>query len=785
MNPHSFTVLEYEKVKNIVASYAFSHAGKIRIEELQPAIDRETVEAALAETRECIRVLKGGDSPPLEGIPWIGAVLQKLKASGGILSPEELLNAAAVLAAGRRIKRFFERLEKKGPAASLLYSRAAAISPLKHIEDAVLSAIDQNAEVKDSASPALRRIRKQISRTREDVLSRMSRILQNSGFQKVVQDPVITVRDDRYVLPLKPNFRQSLKGVVHGQSGSRATLFVEPLEVLDQNNRLAELRMEEREEIERILRDLTALVSAETATVAATVDTLAGIDAVCARARFGIEYQGTVPDIVQDKGLFLKNARHPLLVGKYREKSQAPVIPNDIALGEGQRILILSGPNAGGKTVVLKMTGLLCLMAQSGLPITAAEGSMLPCFRFLFADIGDEQSLEHDLSTFSSHVSRIAEIIGHADADSLVLLDEPGSGTEPGEGAALGAAVLESLIERKCITIVTTHQNALKLFGSETGGAVNAAMEFDPRTLSPTYRLIPGMPGRSFGLDMAARLGVPRSIVEKARERLGQDGIRLEKLLEQVEEQSRLIASHRQALEQQLSAAEQAREEAKDARKTAFDEAREVKAKARSEAREVLSALRRKLREFPGTARLEPSEAKREQTEIEALARALDTRADEPMPGPVPDVHPGDIVRIPRLNKTGKVLAADRKKLELEVNGKKIKVAASEALPEKSALAGSGTATPGWTAEIREEESADQLNIIGKRVPEGLAEVDRFIDRAGLHHLTIVTVIHGLGTGTLKAAVTDFLKNHPLVASFRTGEAAEGGAGVTVVELKK
>ncbi|HEY6010358.1 MAG TPA: endonuclease MutS2, partial [Nitrospirota bacterium] len=507
MNDHTLRVLEYDKITAIVSGYAASDAGKAAVAGLAPSGDAAIVKTLLRETGEFTDILRSGETPPLDGILDVGPAVQKLRVSGLTLSPAELLNTAVTLGAGRRVKQFFQRIEEKGVGAArsktpLLCARAAEIHALRQIEEAVFSAIDEKAEVKDSASPALRKVRKQIVRTREEILERLSGILQDSGFQKVVQEPVITVRDDRYVLPLKPNFRQSLGGVVHGQSGSRATLFVEPLAVLEQNNRLAELRMDERDEVERILRELTQLLAKDADRIKTTIDALTGIDAIYARARFGVEYDGMVPLVSDDRSVTLRAARHPLLAVKFKNTGGS-VTANDLLFRAEDRALILSGPNAGGKTVILKTVGLLALMAQSGLPVTAAEGSELPCFRAVFADVGDEQSLEQDLSTFSSHVRQIADILREADRDSLVLLDELGSGTDPAEGAGLGAAVLEELIGRGCSVLVTTHHNALKLFGAQTSGAVNAAMEFDPQTLKPTYRLIPGRPGRSYGLDMA------------------------------------------------------------------------------------------------------------------------------------------------------------------------------------------------------------------------------------------------------------------------------------------
>ncbi len=794
MNEHTLRVLEFDKVRSIVVSRAASEPGRIAVRGLLPASDEATVNLRLKETREFTAILRSGENPPLDGILDIRQAVDRLGVIGGVLSPIELLHTATTLGAGRRVKSFFQRFESRAATAlttPLLCGIASRIQSLKPIQDAVFSAIDEKAEVKDSASPELRKIRKQLARMRDDILGRMSAILQDSGFQKVIQEPVITVRDDRYVLPLKPNFRQSLQGVVHGQSGSRATLFVEPLAVLEQNNRLAELRMEEREEVERILRELTALLAQDAVTIEVTIRALAEIDAVYARARFGIEFGGSVSEISAGQGIRLRAARHPLLVGKTKSAGNSGgVTPNDIIVEGGLRALILSGPNAGGKTVILKTVGLLCLMAQSGLPITADEGSELPCFRSIFADIGDEQSLEQDLSTFSSHVSQIAEILRQAEKNSLVLLDELGSGTDPGEGAGLGAAVLDSLIERGCCTVVTTHHNALKLFGSQTSGAVNAAMEFDPRTLKPTYRLIPGRPGRSYGLDMAARLGVPPAVIEKARARIGEDDISLDQLLRQVEADSRSLALEREELEKALATAKQERTEAEEALGAAREEARNLRAKAKAEAREVLTALRQKLRELSRAARLEQLEVKQVSAEVETLGRRLEPSVSEDTTGTPPfagDLHAGDRVRITRLNKTGTVLTTGHGTVEIEVGGKTVRLSASEVvLLGSEGRSRQATTAPGWSAEIGEEENAtDRLNIIGLRVDEALAEVDRFVDRAGLSHLSIVTVIHGIGTGALKAAATDFLRNHPLVASIRPGAPAEGGAGVTVAELKK
>ncbi|MEK6745032.1 MAG: endonuclease MutS2 [Nitrospirota bacterium] len=792
MNEHAFKVLEYDKVRDIVAGYAASEPGRAEVLGLLPAAGNSVVSERLGETREFLHILSSGEHPPLDGIRDIRREAGRLAVPGVMLQPVELLNIAVTLGAARRLKTFFQRFEGTGNikiAAPLLCARAARITPLKQSEDAVHAAVDETGEVKDSASPALRRVRKLIARTRDEIMDRMSRILRDSGAQNIVQDQVITVRDDRYVMPLKPNFRQGIKGVVHGHSGSRATVFVEPLEVVEQNNRLAELRMEEREEVERVLRELTGLLARDATAIGANLDSAAGIDAIAARARFGTEYQGTVPELSADRRLRLRAARHPLIIAKQRSGAAHIAVPNDIDLSDTGRTLIISGPNAGGKTVILKTIGLLCLMAQAGIPVTAAEGSELPVFGDLFADIGDEQSLEMDLSTFSSHVRQIAGILREAKSDSLVLLDELGSGTDPAEGGALGAAVLASLQESGCVSVITTHHNVLKLFGARTEGAVNGAMEFDPVTLQPTYRFLPGRPGRSYGLDMASRLGVPDSVVRDARARLSRDEASLDRLLEQVEEDTRRLRSERQQAEQDVATAQRLKAEAEQLHRTASDEARSAKAKAKQEARDTLASLRQKLKELSRVVPIERVQVEQERREVDALARQLEPLEEEHVGQPIyrGTISPGDRVRIPKLKRTGTVLFAHHDVLEVDADGLKLRIALRDAVPlEQESAAKQGGRASGWSADIEEWEGLpDRVNLLGLRVDEALAETERFLDSVsvkGVHH---VTIIHGLGTGALKAAVTGLLKSHPLVASVRTGDPSEGGAGVTVAELKK
>ena len=790
MNDHALRVLEFEKVREIIARFARSEPGRERALTLVPVADAVRVRTALAETRELMDLLRAGEAPLLEGIGNIGPAIERLGVAAMTLRPAELLDIASTLAAGRKIKTFFARFSAQGagPSAPLLAARAAVLVPLKHLEDAVHRAVDESGEIKDSASPVLRRIRKYLAQVREEVLDRMGRILRAAEKRDVVQEQVITVRDDRYVLPLKPHFRQSIKGVVHGQSGSRATLFVEPLEVVEQNNRLAELHDEEREEVERILRELTALIAREREAIGETLAVLVAIDVVHACARFGSECSATVPAVSSDGQVRLRQARHPLLVWRQRgEGGTRPVVPNDVDCSRERPVLVISGPNAGGKTVILKTIGLLCLMAHAGVPVTAAEGSEVPVLADVFADIGDEQDLDQDLSTFSSHVSRIAEILRGADRDSLVLLDELGSGTDPAEGGAFGSAVLARLLDRGCVTVVTTHHNGLKLFGSRTTGAVNAAMEFDPATLEPTYRFVPGRPGRSYGLDMAARLGIPGVVIEDARALLTDDEAGLDRLLEQVEQDARTLRQDREQAEADRQAAAVLKAEAVTASRAAADAARSITEKAKQDAREVLASLRQRLKELSRADALGREAAQRERQTVEALARRLEPPDEEidARPAITYTFHPGDRVRMPKIKQAGTVLFVHKDALEIDTGGIKLRVPSREAVPVDDAAAPGRTVGSGWHADLEEREGIpDRIDLLGMRVAEAVETLDRFLDRAGLQGFHQVAIIHGLGTGALKEAVTAFLKGHALVASIRPGEPAEGGAGVTIAELK-
>ncbi len=788
MNDHTLQVLEYDKLREIVARFAASGPGIRAVESILPLSEPEQVGRLLGETREFLALLDRGESPQFDGIRDIEPQLGKLSAAGMALAPSELLAVASTLAAGRSAKRFFQRSAE--PAMPFLSAYADRIIPLKQVEDSVNAAIDEKGEVKDSASPELRRVRKLIGRTRDEILDRLSRILKTGADEHVVQDEVITLRDDRYVVPLKPNFRQSIKGVVHGQSGSRATLFVEPLGVLEQNNRLAELRMEERDEIDRILRKLTSFIAGHAVEIEASFSALVSLDAVHARARFGMAVHGVVPEVSAARRMRLRAARHPLLVWKLTgSKRIGEVAPNDLDLGTEAHALIISGPNTGGKTVMLKTAGLLCLMAQSGIPVTAGEGTELPVFGSVHADIGDEQSLDQDLSTFSSHMRQVADILTQAGRGSLVLLDELGGGTDPAEGAALGEAVLSELLSRGCMIVVTTHLGNLKLFGSRTSGAVNAAMEFDPATLRPTYRILPGRPGRSYGLDMAARLGVTDTVIRDARTRMGEHDARLDRLLEQIEIESRELERLRKDAEQDRSSAANTREEAATELRAAREEARRLKEKARGDVRDVLHALRQKLKELSRAPERSAAAAAQERAEVESLAARIepDEALRELIPVPGREYRPGERVRVPRLRKSGTIVIAHKGVLEIEVGGKTLKLSASEVAPlEAGAEKPQRSVSSGWSAELGEGPGiADRLNLLGLRVDEAVAETERFLDRAGMNNLSSVTIIHGLGTGALKTAVAEFLKQHPLIASFRTGEPAEGGAGVTVAELKR
>lgn len=780
--------LEFDKVKAYLESFVTSDLGKSRVEVLEPIFHKETIEAWLSETSEAkeIRALHG--KFPLEGLEDIRESLYKVKVEGSLLFPLELLKICKVLEVGRRTKKFVTNLTALYPH---ILQKVEQIYILEELEQAIRKSIDDQGEVLDSASPALKKIRRDLKLTRDRIQDALKDLLKRTDLQKIIQEPIITIRNNRYVIPVKVGFQGKLRGIIQDQSISGATVFLEPLEVIDLNNRLITLDAEEREEIRRILLELSTRVRAHLEAIQITTDILGEIDFINAKARLSEIWKGSQPRICEDKCISLIQARHPLLLVQHREEEHK-VVPLDVRIENEINLLLITGPNTGGKTVALKTIGLLTLMAQAGLHIPADPDSELPLFDGVFADIGDLQSIEQNLSTFSSHISRMVYILNHVGDQTLVLLDELGAGTDPAEGAALGIAILEYLDQMGVKTIVTSHHDSLKTFAYTHPRALNASVEFDINTLSPTYRLLFGLPGKSNAFIIASRLGLQEDIVQRARSLMGSESIRLENLIQKLTSDSEVIEKSRQEAEESYALARQAQEKWIMAIETLEQERQDILNKAVQQAKEIMDTARKKAGHI--LVQIQAADAPKVAQLVETLkqdSHRLKKRIQPPRVKELEDIQQlqelsvGQPVYIPTLNQKGRILqlARDKKTAEVQVGSVKLEIPTSQlTLRDKPVSPSEVEIQPSVVMESDETwVLRGEITLAGKPVESALEELDKFLDEAVVAGLSSVSVIHGIGTGKLKAAIEKMLSTHPLVASFSTAEHYEG---ITLVKLK-
>jgi DNA mismatch repair protein MutS2 len=785
MHDKSLTTLEYPKVLERLAREAAFSASKALALALRPAVTLREVRERLAFTSEARRLM---DLRPDIGVRGARDVRPHAAAAarGALLSPSELREVLTTLRAATHVARAISRLDGAFP---LLKALAADMPTRPALEHRIEECISEEGEVLDSASPALRKLRADIRAAQQRLQDRLQTLV--SEYRTALQEPIITMRSDRYVLPVRAEARGQVRGIVHDQSGSGATIFVEPLVIVELNNRLRELQLAEREEIDRILAELAGLVAQDAPYVTLAVELLAEIDLQLAKARYAGELRASEPAVNGDGHLRFIQARHPLLTGR--------VVPIDFHLGDGFSMVVITGPNTGGKTVALKTVGLLTLMAQAGLHIPVSDGSEVAIFANIYADIGDEQSIEQSLSTFSSHLSRIIEILGGIDAGALVLLDELGAGTDPSEGSALARAILTHLLERQVATIATTHYSELKAFAHERAGVANASVEFDVETLSPTYRLSIGLPGRSNALAIAARLGLPATIIEQAREFLGTAGVEMESLLEDLQADRRAAADERFHLSMERAEAEYQRREVERERARIEDERDTILADARATARRELEALQAELARM----RVEVSRNGLSNERLGALrhqSRDLEARLI-PVPArrkrrPEPDTEEprlagplqvGDAVLVRSVNQRGELIGLSEARGEAEVQlgalKTRVPVTDLERLSRRQTHAADDR--PALSLPVLAERVAPdlQLDLRGQKVEDVLPAVDQYLNDAYLSGMPFVRLLHGKGTGALRQAVRAQLAHHPLVRSYTAAANAEGGEGVTVATL--
>jgi len=781
----------------LLVGHAGSVAGRQRLAGLEPATQIEAVRRAQARTCEAVRLLAALGRQPYDELPDIAEALTAARLEGLHLEPRALLDAASFLEGGQEISRCVARAD----VAPELSGWAGQVADFSPIAAGIRRAILGSAELADDASPRLAEIRRALARQRLRLTSLMESYLHGKEADRLLQERLITTRNDRYVLLLKAEQRGALPGVVHGSSGSGASLFVEPLAAVELNNEIVALGDEERREIVRILRELTAHLRAAGAAIAEMARVLAELDVLQAMALLASEMQAVSPEISEDLELRLLDARHPLLLPASCERLGLPrraaaPVPVTLEVGFGRPVLVISGPNTGGKTVALKTVGLLALMAQSGLHIPVAGGSVLPTFRRIYADIGDEQSISADLSTFSSHLATIVEMTRDLTPPALVLLDEVGAGTDPIEGGALGVAIVEHFRSHAALVVTTTHHGQLKAYAQATPGVVCASFGYDPESYAPTYRLALGVAGRSLAFEMAERFGLPPAVVADARGRRDTTQAQAEALLARLEAELAEAQRARAAL-----AGERA--ELADARASIEGERAQLDVAKRSEleafrrelarrgdrlARQAADAIQAtidRLHQAPRVSAAAGDRARRQALHELHEAHAEALAGFEPTPRiAAPVVTVGDRVRVVELGVVGDVLALpDEQQAEVAVAGKRLRVPRN-ALEPVAQASRAASRPGGWDTAKPAGSAPPEINVLGLTVDEALPRVDKWLDDAALQERREVRVIHGFGQGRLRTAVAGLLEGHPHVATYRTAAANEGGGGVTIVELK-
>ncbi len=754
---------------------------------LEPLESAEVVAAALAEVTEMVSLLADRGNPSVGGLRDLRPALRQLHAAGTWLRPETLLEVLSSVEAARECRGYFLGRE----SAPRLAAEAVTLVDLKELRRALKEAVGPRGEILDSASFRLGDLRREILQLRGRIKRSLEQLLNSDRLAGVFQDRIITERGGRYVVPVRADHRGQLKGFIHDESSSGQTLFLEPVTVLEWNNELQTLLREEKREEERVLLRLSDQVRQVVAELASNQAILARFDFLAAAARFSRLCEGAAPRLSAKPLLELKQARHPLLLfgadGTLRPKGAVPV---DLVLGEGADTLVISGPNTGGKTVALKTLGLLMLMVRSGLHIPCHPDSRVGLFARVFADIGDEQSIEASLSTFSGHLTRIGRILEQADERSLVLLDEVGTGTDPAEGGALAMAILDRLRQSGARTVVTTHLNLVKGYAQLQDGVENAAVEFDSRTLAPSYRLHYGIPGASNAFTIARLLGFPEPVLERAGHYLGSDEREGLELLEKLNELRKELEQDRAEAALLKRRASQDRERRKQLLKELDEQKRGILDKASRrgeqlvrEAEGRLKGLLREARELSGDAR---QQARLSGNLQEVRQQVVKSRPEPDRRGRVPtEVAPGEILRVTALGTEGEVVKVLSGAAELSVHGKKLRLPLSsleQFSPPRFAAKGKGGGK--IHGRIERQGFEPKLMLIGKRAEEALLLLDRFLDDALLHQQRQLEVVHGAGEGILRRAVRDFLAGHREVSAFHAADLAHGGDNVTIVELK-
>ncbi len=777
MNEHALQVLEYDAIRARLQRHIATAEGLRRACALTPSDSMWEVQARLTRTREASDLLRRAEPTPLGGIRDIRAAVSKARVSG-FLSAHDLVQIADTIEAIRRLRGF---LSTRRNAAPRLWDLAEALDTYPNLPEEIHRCIGADNELVDQASPELDRLRSQIRAVHARIHARLQSMLASQRVQGMLQEAIITVRDDRYCLPVKAEYRTQFGGIVHDVSATGATVFVEPRDVVDAGNRLRELHIAEANEEDRILAHLTGLVGAQAVSLCSNLDVIGLLDLAAGAALLGDEMHAEPPAVTEGRRLRLRNARHPLL--------SPPVVPTDIELNAGRRIIIITGPNTGGKTVALKTAGLLCLMALSGLYIPADAGSEIPLLREIYADIGDEQSLQQSLSTFSAHIRNIASMLPDAGADSLVLLDELGVGTDPAEGACLAQAILDRLLEQQALVLATSHYGEMKRYAYERDGVCNASVEFDAQSLRPTYRLQIGSPGSSHALVIAERLGILPSVIRQARSLLAEQQGDVDTLMKRLEAELAAVRETQAAAETRLREADTLRQQLQEARDALEQNRQQMIDQALQEARQRAAELLHQAEEAYGTLRAQPREnreAQEARKQIQQTARQVQHHTDartRRQPLDKQQIHIGDTVRVDSMGITGVVLRIRENQMIVQSGVMEVTVPAANVRRVPGA-AGAAVRPASYVSAADTPHTSGEIHLRRMRVDEALIELDTYLDTALRAGHQSVRVVHGKGTGQLRAAVRQHLRGHPLVSRFDEANANEGGAGVTIVQLR-
>ena len=792
MNKRSIRVLEYNKILEQLEQHAVTAGAKRKVSHLKPYRDISTIEALQQNTRDAFLRLEKHGQVSFTGITNVSESLRLLEIDSA-LSTSELLDIASLLEAAKEVKSYGSIGGSEATFDSLT-TLFDSLVPLEDISSEIRRCIISSDEIADDASGNLRSIRRKITESEANLHNTLNKIIKNSSNRDMLMDALVTTRNGRYCIPVKIEYKNAFPGMVHDRSQTGSTVFIEPMQVVELNNTIQDLHSEEHIEIEKILYDLSRMAAPVREDIRDDYKTLIELDFIFAKAKYAKAIRATEPIWNNDGIINLKQAVHPLL-------DPHTAVPIDISIGDAYNLLIITGPNTGGKTVSLKTLGLLTLMGQSGLHIPALEGSRLSIFDDVFADIGDEQSIELSLSTFSSHMSNIIYIVQHANDKSLVLFDEPGGGTDPAEGASLAIAILNNLKDKGARVMATTHYTELKTYAIGTEGVENASCEFDIKSLKPTYKLRIGIPGSSNAFAIAKRLGMPDEITDAAREGMDENQLNMERIISELEENEKEMSRLREELEIETNTAKQLRERLSDKEKTLDEKKSEILDKARREAREIVedakdtadSAIRDYNKWLKNPSKADARTMENRRTALRNKKDSYNIKEEKQKKKSSgqksSDFHIGDKVLVLSLNTEGHVIElADSKNLLLVEMGiltsrfpaddlliieeDKIKAKAEP----KYRYASTGSTGTAYTFR-------PEINLLGKTVDEAIAALEKYLDQALLTHVEQVTIIHGKGTGALKRGITEYLKKQSFVKEFRSGEFGEGDAGVTIVKF--